>query len=142
MNHLLPFLLANWPLSLLALVLIIALFFIEFSTRSMGINLISPQKATLLMNKKSCQIIDVRKKAAFEQSHISKSKHYELEQLKEDSSLQKYKTNPIVIVCESGMSAKKAGALLKSKGFEQVYALEGGIAQWRKENFPLIKSEV
>jgi rhodanese-related sulfurtransferase len=141
MNHVFPFLLANWPLSLLALVLISALFALEFRSRSMGINLVSPQKAAILMNRKNCQIIDVRKQEAFDSSHISRAKRYDIEQLRTDSSLQKNKSSPIVLVCENGMSSKKAGALLKSKGFEQVYAIEGGINQWRKENLPLIKNE-
>jgi rhodanese-related sulfurtransferase len=141
MNHLFPFLLANWPLSLLALVLILALILMEYRNRNMGVEVASPQKATILMNKKNCQIIDVRSKEEFEKGHISRSKHYSMEQLKTDSSLQKNKSGPIVIVCNSGISSKKAGALLKSQGFEQIYSIEGGINQWRKENFPLTKSE-
>jgi rhodanese-related sulfurtransferase len=142
MNHLFPFLLANWPLSLLALILIIAFFVLEFLNRSMGVDLVSPHKAAILMNKKNCQIIDIRSKEDFEKSHISRAKHTSIEQLKSDSSLQKYKTDSIVIVCDNGMASKKAGALLKSQGFEKVFAIEGGINQWRKENFPLTKAEV
>jgi rhodanese-related sulfurtransferase len=141
MNHLFPFLLANWPLSLLALVLILALVILEFLNRNMGVSLVSPQKAAILMNKKSCQIIDVRSKADFEKGHISKAKHYTLEQLKSGNGLPKSKTDSIVIVCDNGMASRKAGAALKSQGFEQVFAIEGGINQWRKENFPLTKSE-
>jgi len=141
MNHLIPFLIANWPLSLTALLLIIVIFVMEIRNLSPGVVLISPNKAAIVMNKKNSQIIDVRPAEAFKTGHIKNAKNLTLVQLKADTSLSKYKKDAIVLVCELGQSAKKAGAYLKSQGFEQIYAIEGGLAKWRKENYPLTKSE-
>ncbi|MDO8954366.1 MAG: rhodanese-like domain-containing protein [Gammaproteobacteria bacterium] len=141
MNNIIPFLMANWPLSLSALVLIIIIFGMEYRSRSMGVSLITPHKAAMVMNKKSCQIIDIRSKEAFQKSHINRAKNFSPEQLKTETSLNKYKKDPIIVVCDNGLASKKAGAALKSQGFEQIYAIEGGLAQWRKDSYPLTNAE-
>lgn len=141
MEHLIPFLIANWPLSLTALLLIIIIFVLEIRNLSRGVTMVSPNKAAIIMNKKNCQIIDVRSPEAFNNGHIKKSKNITLEQLKADEALLKSKADSILLVCDNGMNSKKTGAFLKSKGFEQVFAIEGGLNQWRKENYPLTKSE-
>lgn len=141
MQHLIPFLMANWPLSLAALILIIILFVMEIRNFSHGMSMISPNKAAILMNKKNCQIVDVRSAEAYKNGHINKAKNYPLSQLKSDITVIKSKKDPVLVVCEAGLDSKKAGAYLKSQGFEQLYAIEGGLKQWRKENYPLSKTE-
>jgi rhodanese-related sulfurtransferase len=140
MNHVIPFLLANWPLSLTALILIIIIFVMELRGLSLGVNLIGPNKAAILMNKKNCQVIDVRSTEAYASGHIKQARNMSLAQIKADSTLLKFKQDPILLICDHGYYSKKAGSYLRSQGFEQVYAIEGGLTQWRKENYPVSKS--
>ncbi|MGL5303405.1 MAG: rhodanese-like domain-containing protein, partial [Aeromonas sp.] len=53
--------------------------------------------------------------------------------------VEKHKDAPIIVVCDSGMTAGGAGRLLSKAGFLRVYVLSGGIAQWRAENLPVTK---
>lgn len=52
------------------------------------------------------------------------------EKLKE---LEEYKDKKIITYCTGGVKCEKASALLKEKGFEEVYQLRGGIVQYANE---------
>ncbi len=49
------------------------------------------------------------------------------------SLLEKYKDKKIVTFCTGGVRCEKASAFLKSKGFKEVYKLDGGIIDFLKE---------
>jgi rhodanese-related sulfurtransferase len=42
----------------------------------------------------------------------------------------------IVVLCHSGQRSSFAGNILAKKGFENVYNLEGGFLEWKKEKKP------
>jgi rhodanese-related sulfurtransferase len=44
---------------------------------------------------------------------------------------------PIFVYCGSGIRSAKAAAVLKEKGYDQVYELEGGIKAWKEAGLPV-----
>ncbi|MEE4243854.1 MAG: rhodanese-like domain-containing protein [Kangiellaceae bacterium] len=106
-----------------------------------GIKALVPQEVTNLMNKHSALVVDIRPIADFNKGHIAGSKNIPQSKLKDSyQELEKYKTNPIIVVCNSGITAGPASSQLKKAGFEQVHKLAGGIQSWLGENLPVAKS--
>ncbi len=70
--------------------------------------------------KNGAEIIDVRTKGEYAGGHINGSKNIPLDQLSSNlSKINKEKT--IITCCASGMRSASAKAILKSKGYENVY---------------------
>jgi rhodanese-related sulfurtransferase len=101
----------------------------------------SPLQATQMINRgKSTAVIDVRSADAFAAGHLRDAKHIPLADLSNRiGELDKSKTKSVIVVCQSGARADKAVRQIKAAGFEDVYALEGGIAAWTAAGLPLIK---
>jgi len=47
--------------------------------------------------------------------------------------------HPVVLICENGNDSRKAVAAVKTLGFAEVAALDGGIAAWKAAALPLVK---
>jgi rhodanese-related sulfurtransferase len=41
------------------------------------------------------------------------------------------------VYCGSGIRSAKAAAILKEKGYDQVYELDGGIKAWKEAGLPV-----
>ena len=52
--------------------------------------------------------------------------------------IEKFKSQPIVIICATGADSPAAASLLAEQGF-QTCMLNGGIRAWREAEMPLIK---
>lgn len=105
---------------------------------NVGVRPLSPQEATLLMNREDALVIDVRDIIEWSGGHVSSARHLMLAQLEAKlSELDKFKTRPLIICCQSGARSALACRTLKKHGFEQVYNLSGGIAAWREAGLPL-----
>jgi rhodanese-related sulfurtransferase len=102
---------------------------------------LSPVEATMLINRENAIVVDVREAAEFATGHIPNARNIPLGELeKRIGELAKFKNKPIVLVCLSGMRSGRALATLTKAGFEKAQNLGGGIAGWRKNGHPLIKS--
>jgi len=55
--------------------------------------------------------------------------------------LEKYKSKPVVAVCDAGTTSGKAVQLLQKAGVTDVYGLRGGIAAWTQANLPLVTAK-
>jgi rhodanese-related sulfurtransferase len=53
--------------------------------------------------------------------------------------LSSLENKPIFIYCGSGIRSAKAAAVLKEKGYDQVYELEGGMKAWQAAGMPVDK---
>jgi rhodanese-related sulfurtransferase len=51
--------------------------------------------------------------------------------------LSSLENKPIFIYCGSGIRSAKAAAVLKGKGYNQVYELEGGMKAWKAAGMPV-----
>lgn len=83
-------------------------------------------------------IIDVRRQSEWDGGHIPNATHIEGGRLAwEDFNLPQDK--PLVIQCASGNRSMVAISVLKRKGYKNLMQVEGGINQWKLNNFELKK---
>ena len=99
---------------------------------------ISPQEATLLMNREEALVLDVRDAAEWATGHIPNARHISLDQLeKRVSEIEKFKARPLIVNCQSGNRSSTACGKLRKHGFEKVFNLSGGIAARRDAGLPV-----
>lgn len=127
-NH--PFLVS------LFIILVIALVVTEGKR---GGQTISPQQASLMINREDATILDIRDRAEYESGHIVNSIHIPYASVKDRlSELSDYKEKPLVMICKMGQHSGMIGKQLKEAGFTQVYRIAGGMSEWKSSNFPLV----
>jgi len=104
---------------------------------------ISRGEATRLINKEDAVVVDVRGRDDFRRGHISNSVHVQAADIKKGSfsELEKYKAQPVIVVCATGTSAQESASLLSAAGFAQVSVLKDGISGWSGENLPLVRGK-
>jgi rhodanese-related sulfurtransferase len=101
---------------------------------------VSLLQATQLINKGKMTILDVRDPAEFASGHIRDAKNVPLKELAQKAGeLDKLKSRPVIVVCQSGVQSSKAVSQLKSAGFAEVYSLSGGLAAWQEQGLPTAK---
>jgi rhodanese-related sulfurtransferase len=111
-----------------------------FGSKIQGIKEVGTAGALQLINHKDAVIVDVRDQKEYETGHLLNSKLITLGTLKgRIGELEKYRDQPVVLVCASGQRSKIAAAQLKNQGFTQAYSLVGGVAAWRKAELPVEK---
>jgi len=100
---------------------------------------LSPSQVTQFINKDQAVVIDIRSNAAYRQGHIIHAASISNHELQtQPKKLDKYKTRPIIIVCENGVESQKIADRLTQSGY-QCYSLAGGLRSWLDANMPLIK---
>ena len=105
---------------------------------SSGGNRISPLQATLMLNRDDALVIDVREPAEWATGHIPNARHIALGQLdKHIQEIEKFKSRPLIVSCQTGNRASTACGKLKKLGFEKVFNLSGGVAAWREAGLPM-----
>lgn len=122
-----------------AFVVLLALFIRNEMSR--GGATVSAQQLVQLVNNEGAVVVDVRDKAEYDQGHIVDSinvPHANIEARLDE--LKKYQDKPIVIACKMGQHSGSSGTLLRKSGFENVSRLRGGIAEWRGQNMPVVKT--
>jgi rhodanese-related sulfurtransferase len=128
-------------LALIALLLVTgaALFLPTLSTLIGGKGL-SPTEATIWINRRKAVVLDLRPASDFKIGHLPGSKHILAEQI--PSGIDKLKldrNNPIILVCQSGVNARKLVPELNKLGFSEVAVLDGGVQGWQAAALPLVK---
>lgn len=95
-------------------------------------------QATQLMNRENALVLDVRDAASYGAGHILGARNLPLDDLdKRIGELDKFKSRPVIVVCESGNSSTRAVRALKAKGFAQVLNLSGGFRAWLQGGLPV-----
>ncbi len=102
------------------------------------ISLISPTE----LNKvnKDILLIDVRTPGEYASGHLENSVNidYKADNFKE--LIAALDTNQDVYVyCKVGGRSNNSAKMMEKMGFKKIYDLEGGILQWEKEDFKIIK---
>ncbi len=96
-------------------------------------------QATQMINQKA-QIVDVRTTDEFTKGHIRQSKSLPVQSLAQLLPTAKLKKDkPVLIVCASGMRARRAAAVLTKEGFTDIAILDGGLKTWLDAQLPLVK---
>jgi rhodanese-related sulfurtransferase len=87
--------------------------------------------AQLLATRHDIRLLDVRSPAEFQSIHIPGSYHVPLDTLGEHATeIRAGVDSPIVLVCQSGVRARRADDILRSAGLPQLHVLDGGINAW------------
>ncbi len=138
MERLLEFATNNWALFL---ALAVTLFFLARSflaARLGGYEELSPQDATLLINRDDARVVDIREPGEFKSGHIVGAVNIPLGSLKDRMyELEKDKSRPLIVSCATGSRSHAACVMLHKAGFEKVSHLVGGVNRWQGANLPL-----
>lgn len=101
---------------------------------------VSVSDAVLLINRSNAVVVDIRDQAEFAAGHITDARHIPLADIeKRAAELTKFKTKPVLVVCQSGVRSAKAVAQLSKLGFEQVKQINGGLQAWQEAKLPVVK---
>ncbi|MDF2572763.1 MAG: sulfurtransferase [Sporomusa sp.] len=94
-----------------------------------GVNVTVDEALALWQNKEAI-IIDVRTQQEYQEGHIQGVPLIPLNQL--DSRVGEVpKTQKVLLICRSGNRSGQGTSLLRSKGFDNVYNIDGGMLAWR-----------
>ena len=116
------------------------LFWSVFGNRIRGIKEVDCAAALQLINHKNALVLDVREDEEYKLGHILNSTLIPFGKLNARAGeLEKYREQPIVVVCRSGNRSGAACAELGKRGFAHAYHLAGGVIAWQKANLPLKK---
>lgn len=77
-------------------------------------------------------VIDVRSLQEWQQGHVHNAVHLPLNELIE-KGVDLGRDDHISVICGSGYRSNIAGSLLKSRGYNHVYSVIGGMNAWRKK---------
>jgi len=96
-----------------------------------------------LINNNSSIIIDVRTPEEFSKGHLRNALNINWFDDNFDSQVEILsKDRPVFIYCLSGGRSAKALDKISGMGFKNSYELDGGILEWRKNNYPETKIKV
>ncbi|MDX3773218.1 rhodanese-like domain-containing protein [Chromatiaceae bacterium AAb-1] len=125
----------------------VALFLLLVSSwikgRFSGVKQVSPSQLTLLVNRENATVVDTRTEDEFRKGHITGAKYLpaaDIQKLQLDG-LEKQKDEPIIVVCQAGVTAGKSAAVLIKQGFSRVFVLQGGMGSWTGANLPVVKAK-
>lgn len=138
LDQVIEFVANHWILASIWVALLALLIYTESSK---GGSAVSPQQATQLINNQDAKVVDLRPKDEFRKGHLPNAINIPARDLQRRmSELDKYKDDPIILVCKSGTSAGASGAILAKAEFKQLHKLRGGILEWQSNGLPLVKS--
>ncbi|TRW23947.1 rhodanese-like domain-containing protein [Flavobacterium zepuense] len=103
-----------------------------------GVELVPPSTFEKEMAADKGQIIDVRTPKEYKSGHIADAINmhvYDADFAKQVDSLDKSKT--VYVYCKAGGRSAEAVEHLKSKGFEHIVELDGGMDAWNEANKPV-----
>ena len=133
------FILDNWMLISVALASGFMLFLpVMQGAATAGL---SAQQTVQMINREKAQVIDVCSAEEFAAGHLIGARHVPLDQLEQQlAGVAKNKSQPLILVCASGMRSKRAVAVAKKLGYEQDHSLTGGLKGWKEANLPVEKA--
>lgn len=113
-----------------------------FLSSSSQVKNLSPEEFSSQMTQDgSKNIIDVRTPEEFNGDFISSAKNIDWNSNNFESELQKLdKSTPIYIYCLSGGRSTNAARKVVEMGFENVYALDGGLMAWRAKGMKTVNA--
>ena len=99
---------------------------------------LSPLLAVTKMNSADTVIVDVREPHEYIKGHIEGSRNIPVEKIANQlASLEKHKTQPVIIVCQTGTRSIPACKTLINADFEDVYNISGGMQAWEDSKLPM-----
>ena len=125
-----------WWLVVIWVMFLIALFWDNNRRNGKGV---STAEATTMINRENALVLDIRDKADFKTGHLVNALNIPFASLSSRiGELEKYRKQPIVLVCKSGQTVGAAGKMLREQGFDAV-RMKGGMMEWNAQNLPVVK---
>ncbi|MDX1508000.1 MAG: rhodanese-like domain-containing protein [Woeseiaceae bacterium] len=112
--------------------------FSELRRKASAMLNIDANEAVKLINNDAI-ILDLRSTEAYSRGHIVNAKHMPFDEL--EARLDKLpgnKSQPILAVCDAGITSTKATNVLRNAGYESVYGLKGGMSAWNQAGMPVV----
>ncbi len=95
---------------------------------------------SLLREQPALRFLDVRTPGEFESAHIRGAYNVPLDTLSEHRrEIRNVTDAPIVLVCQSGMRARKADEALRAIGLSNLHVLEGGMNAWIADGLDAVR---
>lgn len=99
---------------------------------------ISVQEAKAMVDSGDVFILDVRTQEEYDAGHISGSTLIPVEVI--GTRLNEIpKDRKILVYCRSGRRSIEASKILVNNGFEEIYNMNGGIDDWIRSGFEVVK---
>lgn len=131
----------HWSLSLTVGLILVLLIILEFIKLKKGTGRITPAQAVQKMNHENAVMVDVRSPEAYAEGHVIGAISLPLAGLTDKTKkMDKYKNQPIVLICATGIDSQRAATLLTNQGFN-VSILNGGIRAWKEAEMPVVKDK-
>ena len=112
--------------------------FTELRRKATAVFSVPPADAVKLINNDAV-VIDIRSTEAFAKGHIVNARSVPFDELDGHlAKLGRFKSKPVIAVCDSGFTSNKAINALRNAGFESVYGLKGGMAAWNQAGLPIV----
>jgi len=115
--------------------------FTELRRKATGMMAVQPTDAVKLINNDAV-VLDMRSAKSFSRGHIVGARNVPMDEL--DGHLEKlarFKSKPVVAVCDAGITSSKAVNTLRNSGFESVYNLKGGMNAWGQAGLPVVSGK-
>ncbi len=139
MQDILLFLHNHFLLTSAFLAVVIVLVILEFIKNKQNTSRLSPAQAVQLINHQNAVVVDIRSPELFADGHIVDAVSLPLTELEQKvKKLDKFKSQPLLIVCAAGQESLRAAAQLTKQGFQPVI-LAGGLRAWREASMPVVK---
>ena len=105
-----------------------------------GVAQVGALEAVQMMNRRDAVVLDVRETAEFAAGHIPHARNIPFAALTDRlREIEKLKSRPIIINAQSGTHSAKVCGALKKIGFNDVFALRGGLTGWVEASLPVEK---
>ena len=138
MDRILEFAGNNALLVTALLVSFFVLIFSELRRKASGLIDIEASEAIKLINNDAV-VVDLRSADSFGRGHIVNARNIPSDELDaKAATLDQFKSKPVIAVCDSGISSRRAVNSLRQKGLESVYSLKGGMAGWSQAGLPVV----
>jgi len=86
-------------------------------------------------------VMTVRLRAKFTPvTPMPAARNFELTELQAKiGQIAKNKSNPVLLVCQTGQQSQKASRIVSDAGYAEVHVLQGGLDAWQKAGMPVVK---
>lgn len=96
------------------------------------------QLAELLESRRDVRLLDVRTPGEYESVHIRGAYNVPLDRLDEYAmEIRSNVESPVVLICQSGVRARRAEEALKSCSMTNLHVLDGGVNGWVADGQPV-----
>ncbi len=136
MDNFLSFIVEEWLLFAIAALLLGLITRSFFIARLTGVSVVNPNEAIRVINDEAL-ILDVRLEKEFKQAHIKNAINIPVGALESRMrELDKQKSGPTLICCQTSSRSMLAGKTLRKHGFDKISVLSGGLNAWANANLP------